>query len=767
MSLIRSAGASISRLVLAVLITAGILGSAAAQTSLRVMSSNLTSGNFQDYQSPGTHILEALKPDVALMQEFNVPGANDDAAVSAWVSSTFGPEYQWYREPKATANIPNGIISRYPIDSVVKGEWDDTHVSDRDFVYAKIDIPGSVDLYVISVHLLTSSSTNRDNEAQDLLTYISSLNAPSTSYFIVGGDFNTDSRSESCISTFSSFFTTSGPYPVGDDGTEGTNASRSKPYDWVLANSNLNSLKTTTQYGSFSYPNGLVFDTRDFVQSELDSAFSPTDTTDSDATSMQHMGVVRTFLIPPEEPVSDGDSVAATFASRAPATAQVSSDVPMLSISLTAGSNEWDAGTVSLFKSGTVADASVTGKIYNDSNNNGEVDSGEGLLGSSAFSGGSATISLSPAERATPASPAHVLLTAEIASDAVADSTLQLGVSANGIQHSASGGDDINPVFAAASSGVTSIEAAPVFSGPSVVINKYMNATVDAVELLVVQDNLDMRGMIIKDFSSSMANDGGGKYTFANSAFWSKMREGTLIILRRTASSTDVSTGGSDYVLNIGLDDTTYFLNSGGTFDIANVEMVMIKSAGSDETGVVGSIHTLAGGTATTQYNDTSSPKLRATTGATTDQYVAVDNPDSLLSDYDDASGTATGSATGLSLGSGNNATNTTFITFLRGTPASAATNAGNGSFRANWNALTTSQSYRLDIATNASFSSLVTGFSNLDAGSGLFYDVSGLPAGTYYYRVRGVNSEGTVSASGASQSVTVSASGIPSWKLY
>src|SRR5205814_164373 len=44
--------------------------------------------------------------------------------------------------------------------------------------------------------------------------------------------------------------------------------------------------------------------------------------------------------------------------------------------------------------------------------------------------------------------------------------------------------------------------------GQSVVVNKYFNSgtTADVVELLVVQDNLDMRGMIIKDFSSSMAN---------------------------------------------------------------------------------------------------------------------------------------------------------------------------------------------------------------------------------------------------------------------
>ena len=91
------------------------------QTTIRITASNVSSGNYQSYVTAGTHILQALKPDVVCMQEFNVPGANDDAAVTAWVTSTFGAGYQWYREPKASANIPNGIISRYPI--LAAGEW--------------------------------------------------------------------------------------------------------------------------------------------------------------------------------------------------------------------------------------------------------------------------------------------------------------------------------------------------------------------------------------------------------------------------------------------------------------------------------------------------------------------------------------------------------------------------------------------------------------------------------------------------------------------
>ena len=45
---------------------------------------------------------------------------------------------------------------------------------------------------------------------------------------LVGGDFNTDSRSNT-RNVFGSWFDTDGPYPEDNDGVEGTIASRSKP----------------------------------------------------------------------------------------------------------------------------------------------------------------------------------------------------------------------------------------------------------------------------------------------------------------------------------------------------------------------------------------------------------------------------------------------------------------------------------------------------------------------------------------------------------
>jgi endonuclease/exonuclease/phosphatase family metal-dependent hydrolase len=751
------------------------------QTNLKIVASNVTSGNYQSYQTAGINILKALAPDVALMQEFNVNtvsgGANDDAAVTAFVNSTFGNGFYWYREPmSAGIQIPNGVVSRYPIIS--SGKLTDTQVTNRSLVWARIDVPGPNDLFAISVHLLTSGSSVRNTQAQEIVnTLIPSLNMPAGSYLVLGGDFNTDTRTESCISTLTSQFVTASPYPVGQDGTGNTNSTRSKPYDWVLANSALNALKTTTTYGSFSYTNGLVFDTRDFTQTQLDASFSPTKVANSNDSNMQHMAVVRTFTLPPTTPVTGGNTATVSTTPRVASTAQVGNTAPMLSVDISTAANEWDLGSMQLNLQGTAAANTVTAKVYNDANNNGAVDAGESLLGSGNFAGGTTNITLSPAPRATPGTPIHALAVLSILNTATSGSTVQLQLTANGLVHSNSGGADVDPTVSTASSGFTTIVSAPttpVVSGSSVVINKYTNAATDAVELLVVQDHLDMRGMILKDYSSSMANDNGKPFIFTTNALWSDVRAGTLIVLRNDNSAAD--TNASDSSLDLGLTNTTYFTaGNANTFDIATVEMLMIKAAGSGIAGSAGSIHALAGGAAGTQYtNTTNTAKLRALTGTSTGQFVIVDNQttqpgnNSVLSNFYDGSGLAYGGVTTATLGAANGPANQDFITFLRGTSPIAATSITGSGFQANWNSLVTAAGYQLDVATDAAFSNPVPGYYNVDV-SGTSSMVTGLnPTTTYYYRVRGVNVEGTPSASsnGISATTTTS-SGIQDWSLY
>ncbi|QRN97120.1 lamin tail domain-containing protein [Archangium violaceum] len=261
-----------------------------ASVRLRLMAANITSGNLQSYDpGEGIRIFQGTKPDVVMIQEFNY-GDNSASAIRGFVNTAFGSSFSYYRE--AGAQIPNGIISRYPI--IASGEWDDTQVTNRDFAWARIDVPGPKDLWVVSVHLLTADATTRNTEASNLVNFIKS-NIPTGDYLAIGGDLNTDSRSESCFTTFAQVVTTSSPYPADRNGNTNTNAARAKPYDHVLVDSDLRAYQTSTVIGSSSFSAGLVADTR--VYSPL-ADISPAQSADSGATNMQHMGVIKDFLIP-------------------------------------------------------------------------------------------------------------------------------------------------------------------------------------------------------------------------------------------------------------------------------------------------------------------------------------------------------------------------------------------------------------------------------------------------------------------------------------
>lgn len=261
-----------------------------ATARVRVMAANTTSGNLQSYDpGHGTRIFQGVDADIVMIQEFNY-GANTTTDIRSFVNTAFGSSFSYYRE--AGAQIPNGIISRWPI--LASGEWDDTAVSNRDFAWARIDVPGPVDLWAVSLHLLTSSASVRNGEAQQLVTYIKSK-IPAGDYLVIGGDFNTSSRTEACVSTLAQLVVTSSPYPADRNGNSNTNASRGSPYDWVLADADLHAFRTSVTIGSSTFANGLVVDTR--VYSPI-SEISPALSTDSGAASMQHMGVIRDFLIP-------------------------------------------------------------------------------------------------------------------------------------------------------------------------------------------------------------------------------------------------------------------------------------------------------------------------------------------------------------------------------------------------------------------------------------------------------------------------------------
>ncbi len=263
--------------------------------TIRTVAANITSGTSQSYEGPGTRILQGLQPDVVMLQEFNVGVSSSTAEVRAWVDTTFGSSFNYFRE--SSGGIPNGLISRWPI--LASGSWDDSTISDRGFAWARIDIPGDKNLWVVSVHLKASSgsSSQRQSQAQQLVTYIKA-NVPSGDFLLIGGDCNTYSYIEACLGTLGEIVDVSAPRPVDQAGDPDTNSGRSSPYDWVLAEPELDALETSVQIGSLSFANGLVFDSRVFSPLSL---VSPVLSTDSAATNMQHMAIVRAFSVPAAE----------------------------------------------------------------------------------------------------------------------------------------------------------------------------------------------------------------------------------------------------------------------------------------------------------------------------------------------------------------------------------------------------------------------------------------------------------------------------------
>lgn len=264
-----------------------------AKVRVRVVAANLSSGKQQSY-SPGhgVRILEGLDPDVVIIQEFNY-GSETSAAIDNFVSVVFGEGFQWYREPKG--NIPNGVISRWPI--LEAGYWEDPLSPNREFTWARIDLPGPRDLWAISVHLLTTKSSIRVAQVEALLGHIAQK-VPEADLLIIGGDLNTNTDNEQCFAALDKV-TSRAHRPRDQQGNPNTNADRTKPYDWLLPDKDLELFHDSVRLGKSVFSDGLVFDSR--VYAPL-SEVAPVQAGDSGASGMQHMAVVRDFLVPAGAP---------------------------------------------------------------------------------------------------------------------------------------------------------------------------------------------------------------------------------------------------------------------------------------------------------------------------------------------------------------------------------------------------------------------------------------------------------------------------------
>ena len=269
---------------------------------IRIVAGNITSGNKQSYDpGDGIRIFKALKPDIALVQEMNYKNKSD-SDYRNFAQQIVGTNC--YAVDDADYQIPNGVVSKYPIKS--HGYWEDPNINNRALMWAVVDIPGDTDIFAVSVHLHTSPSSDQVKAAQVIVDEIAKVKEknPGKYYYVVGGDFNGTSAVDSSGFGKNHTFYVDGPDPVDEEKNGNTNANRNKQYDFVLADYPLHEFQVPVVYYSNEdstktkcYENGLVFDTRVYDQSKLDEYFTPAEKGDSGASQMQHMAVVKDFLI--------------------------------------------------------------------------------------------------------------------------------------------------------------------------------------------------------------------------------------------------------------------------------------------------------------------------------------------------------------------------------------------------------------------------------------------------------------------------------------
>ncbi|WP_017259256.1 phosphodiester glycosidase family protein [Pedobacter arcticus] len=230
----------------------------------------------------------------------------------------------------------------------------------------------------------------------------------------------------------------------------------------------------------------------------------------------------------------------------------------------------------------------------------------------------------------------------------------------------------------------------------SVVINRVFKGTegegsgprgkYDVIELLVIEDHVDIRNWIIKDYSSAVVSgltgDSGGKFRFKDVALWKDLRSGTTITLRQPGinygdnPSPDPAytedTDASDFKIDLNIRNTTYLRTLAGpttadppgyidrTFMLSDAtELVLLRwdDGFGEGVGSANAVHAFAYGnvTASTHYTGVTSPKLHTATTPVKGAYAYAKSENGDITDFATVTGVSKDKAPPIYVAPANN----------------------------------------------------------------------------------------------------------------
>lgn len=214
----------------------------------------------------------------------------------------------------------------------------------------------------------------------------------------------------------------------------------------------------------------------------------------------------------------------------------------------------------------------------------------------------------------------------------------------------------------------------------SVVINRVFKGTegegttprgrYDAIELLVLDDHVDMRNWIIKDYANAvvtgLTGDAGGKFRFKDIALWKDLRKGTTIVLRQPGLTPTANPSpdpnyvedadASDFTIDINIRnanylralaspsdavgttyiDRTFMLNNG-----AEVVLLRWDDGFGDGMGSANPVHAFAYGnlSSSAHYTGITSPKLHISAAPALGAYLYAKSENKNSTDYASVAG--------------------------------------------------------------------------------------------------------------------------------